>query len=407
MDTKPHYFRIGIFVLTALALIVVAVVLFGAGLFAQNRLCVESYFTESITGLSIGSPVDFRGVQIGQVEEIGFVGSVYGVDQNTPAGATYASYVRVVSGILRSKFPVQGTVQIETLLGQMVRRGLRTRISSNLLTQQAYLEMNFLDPNRFPVERVPWTPNCTVIPSAPSEFGTITTAIDRIVNQLQAIDAKGLSESLERVFTSLNTAITEANLAELSKEARGLLRAGQEKIEALQMDKINAGAQQFVASLNRAVEDANVPGLSRQLRGILDQADQKIAAVDAKRISAELERLLQALDQAVADANVPAVSGQAQALMAELRTTNRYLQTLFAPPAGVTPAPTVPEAVARLNQTLTNFNALISTERPGIERVLNDLREISDSLKELISTVEQNPSELLFSRPPKKSEVVK
>ena len=67
----------------------------------------------------------------------------------------------------------------------------------------------------------------------------------------------------------------------------------------------------------------------------------------------------------------------------------------------------MPEAVAKLNQTLVNFNALVSTERPGIDRILSDLREITDSLKELIATLEQNPSELLFSKPPKRSEVVK
>ncbi len=407
MDAKPHYFRIGLFVLAALTLIVVAVVLFGAGLFAQSKLYVESYFVESITGLSIGSPVAFRGVQIGQVEQIGFVGSEYPLDPNAVAGARYASFVRVVSGVLRSKLPEPGYPQAEALLERMVAQGLRVRVSSNLLTQQASLEMDFLDPNRYVLEPVPWKPKYPVIPSAPGEFTTMKDSIDKILGQLQAIDAKGLSESLEKVFTSLNTAITEADLAQLSKEARGVLQAGRGKIEALEMEKINAGAQQFVASLNRAVEDANVPGLSRQIRGILDQTDQKLAAVDAQKISADIERLLTSLDRAVADANVPALSGQAQALMAELRTTNQYLQTLFAPPAGVTPAPNVPEAVARLSKTLANFNALISTERPGIERVLNDLREIADSLKGLISTLEQNPSELLFSRPPKKSEVVK
>jgi len=407
MDAKPHYFRIGLFVLVALVLIVTAVVLFGAGLFAQNKLHVESYFTESITGLSIGSPVAFRGVQIGQVEQIGFVGSVYSLDQNTPAGANYASYVRVVSGVLRSKFPVQGTQQIEALLERMVQRGLRARISSNLLTQQAYLEINFVDPNRFPVERVPWVPRDTIIPSAPGEFTTMKDSIDKILNQLQAIDAKGLSESLEKVFTSLNTAITEADLAQLSKEARGVLQATQQKIAALEMDKLNAGAQRFVASLNQAVNEANVPQLSRQIRGILDQTDRKLSAVDAKKINDDVEHLLTSLDRAVADANIPAVSQQTQALMAELRTTNKYLQTLFAPPPGGTPAPNVPEAVVRLNQTLSRFNALIATERPGIERVLTDLREITDSLKELISSLEQNPSGLLFSKPPKKSEVLK
>ena len=407
MDAKPHYFRIGLFVLVALTLIVVAVVLFGAGLFAQNQLYVESYFVESITGLSVGSPVEFRGVRIGQVEQIGFVGSEYSLDPNTAAGARYASFVRVVSGVLRSKLPEPGYPQAEALLERMVAHGLRVRVSSNLLTQQASLEIDFFDPNRFVLESVPWKPKYPVIPSAPGELTTIKDSIDKILSQLQAIDAKGLSESLEKVFTSLNTAITEADLAQLSKEARGVLQAGRAKIEALEMEKINAGAQRFVASLNQAVQDANVPGLSRQIRGILEQTDQKIAAMDAKKINADVERVLTALDRAVADANVPAVSGQAQALMAELRTTNKYLQQLLAPPPGVSPPPSVPEAVARLSQTLARFNALIATERPGIERVLNDLREITDSLKELISTLEQNPSELLFSKPPKKSEVVK
>ena len=70
MSTKPHYFRIGIFVILALALVVAAVVVFGAGLLAQDKMYFETYFDESITGLSVGSPVEFRGVRIGQVETI-------------------------------------------------------------------------------------------------------------------------------------------------------------------------------------------------------------------------------------------------------------------------------------------------------------------------------------------------
>jgi paraquat-inducible protein B len=406
MDAKPHYFRIGVFVLTALVLLVVAVVLFGAGVFTQNKLHVESYFTESITGLSVGSAVEFRGVLIGQVEQIGFVGSVYNVDQNTPAGARYASQVRVVSGILRAKIPERGTPQIETLLERMVARGLRARISSNLLTQQAFLEVNFLDPNRFPMEKIAWVPQYTVIPSAPSEFTTLKGSLDKILNQLQEIDAKGLADSLEKVFTALNTAITEANIAQLSKDARGLLRAGQQKLEVLDVNQINASAQRFLTSLNQAVAEANIPQLSRQARGLLTQTDQKIAALDAKKINDDIERLLASLNRAVVDANTPALSRQAQTLMDELRTTNKYLQALLKPPEGVSPPPSASEAVARLNQTLARLNGLIATERPGIERILNDLREITDNLKELISSLEQNPSELLFSKPPKKSEVL-
>jgi paraquat-inducible protein B len=407
MDAKPHYFRVGVFVLVALALIVVAVVLFGAGLFAQDRVHAESYFSESITGLSVGSPVEFRGVRIGQVEQIGFVGSIYDLKRDSNAWSKYASYVRVVIAVLRDKLPDLGHQEFETLLRPMIERGLRVRVSSNILTGQAFLEVNYLDPARFPVGEIPWTPQCPVIPAAPGELTTIKDSIDSILTQLREIDVKNLVNSLDRLFTSLDSAISESHLVELSREAHDLLRASREKVDALEMDKINAGARQFVASLNRAVDEANIPQLSQQIRGVLTQADQKLAALNARKINADIERLLASLDRAVADANVPAISRQAQDLMAELRTTNLYLQKLLAPPEGMPHPPNVPEAVVRLNQTLANFNALISTERPGIERVLSDLRGITDNLKELISMLEKNPSELLFSKPPKKSEVVK
>jgi ABC-type transporter Mla subunit MlaD len=361
MDAKPNYFRLGLFVLAALALIVVAVILFGAGLFVQNRLRIESYFQESITGLSVGSPVELRGVRIGQVEEIGFVGSVYKPDPNAPGDARYASWVRVVSGVLRSKLPEPGYPQIGALLERMVARGLRVRVSSNLLTQQAYLEVNFADPNRFPVQPVPWVPKYPVIPSAPNEFTTIKDSIDKILTQLQEVDAPSLAVSLKKLFASMDTAISQADVARLSEEAYDLLQAGRQKVDALDMAGINA----------------------------------------------RIERVLTSLNQAVAEANVPALSGNAQTLIAELRKTNEYLQTLLAPPPGVTPSPNVPEVVARLNEVVGNLNSLITTERPGIERVLNDLRAITDSLRELVASLEQNPSQLLFSRPPKKPGVVK
>ncbi len=361
MDAKPHYFKIGIFVLIAVALITVAIILFGAGLFAQNELYVESYFAESITGLSVGSPLEFRGVRIGHVARIGFVGNQYKLDEESGAQAKYASYVRVVSGVLRAKLPELDDRRIETVLEQMIERGLRVRVTSNILTGQAYLEANYLDPNRFPAEEVPWKPRYPVIPSAPSELTTIKDSIDSILTQLQEIDVKGLVESLDRVFASLDTAISEAGLAELSMEARGLLRVSREKIDALETGKINA----------------------------------------------DVGRLLGSLNQTVADANVPALSQEAQSLIAELRTTNDYLQDLLAPPAGAERLPNVPEAVARLSQTISQLNNLLATERPELETILTDIREITDSLTELVSTLKERPSEILFSKPPRQSEVFK
>jgi paraquat-inducible protein B len=408
MDAKPHYFRIGVFVLVAAVLIVVAIILFGAGLFQKNKVYIESYFAESITGLSVGSLVEFRGVRIGQVEQIGFVGNAYQLPPRVGSEPRYASYVRVVSGLLRAQLPGGPRGQdVAASLQRMVEHGLRVRVSSNILTGQAYLEMNFLDPNRFPAEEVSWEPKYTLIPSAPSEFTTIKDSLDKILNQMQELDVKGLVATLNRVFTSLNTAITEADLAQLSLETRALLQVTRQKIEDIETGRINASVEQLLDSLNRSVAEANIPELSQQMRGVLTTADQKLTALDTQKLNAEMEQLLGALDKAVAEANVPALSEQGVRLMAELRQTNEYLQVLFKPPEGVTPPPNVPAAVARLNQTLLHFNELISAERPAIEAILRDLRQVVDSMNELITSLEQNPSALLFSKPPRKSEVVK
>ncbi|OHB61837.1 MAG: hypothetical protein A2Y76_07390 [Planctomycetes bacterium RBG_13_60_9] len=405
MSTRPSYFKIGVFVVFAIVLIVVTVVLFGAGLFSRNVIRFESYFAESITGLAPGSPVEFRGVPIGKVERVGFVGSGY--ELTAAEASQYATYVRVVYAVPRADLPEFAGEQFEQALAQMIRRGLRVRVTSNILTGQAYLEADYVDPNRFPVEPVPWTPIYFHIPSAPSEFATIKDSIDSILNQLQALDVKGLVQSMDRLFTSLNQVVSEAGIAELSAEARALLAESREKVAALDMDRINADALTFLASLNQAVADANVAQLSGQARSVLDAANEKVAALDTAEINAKIEQLLALLNTTVADANVPGLSRETQALMAELRTTNKYLQDLLAPPEGMAGRPNLPEVVARLNQTVGELNKAIASERPEVDRVLIEFQRVARDLNELVSALKEQPSSLLFSQPPRKSEVLK
>ena len=406
MDAKPHYFKIGIFVLIAVVLIVVAVVIFGAGLLAQNELQFESYFAESITGLSVGSHLEFRGVRVGQVVQIGFVGNVYDLPEEERGISRYAGYVRVVTAVPRAKMPDFAAGQVEEILRQMIERGARVRVTSNILTGQAYLEMNYLDPNRFPVEKVPWQPKYRRIPSAPGELTTIKDSIDNILHQMQEIDVKGLILAFQKVLASLDRAINDANLGAVSEEARALLRDSREKVAALETEKINADALALLASLNQAVTDANLPQVSRQMQEVLIRMDQKLVALNVKKINADVERLLDSLNRAVADANVPALSEEAHSLMAELRTTNEYLQSLLLPPEGLSQA-NLPEVVARLGKTVSQLNKVLAAEKPEIETILNDFREITDSLNDLVSTLKEHPSELLFSSPPRRSEVLK
>ena len=56
---------------------------------------------------------------------------------------------------------------------------------------------------------------------------------------------------------------------------------------------------------------------------------------------------------------------------------------------------------------MSQLNKVLATERPEIQTILVELRETLDSLSDLVATLKERPSELLFSNPPRKSEVLK
>jgi paraquat-inducible protein B len=70
MSKQANKTVIGIFVVGAIALVVVAVVVLGSGKFFKQTLKAVCYFEGSVGGLNIGAPVVFRGVKIGSVTNV-------------------------------------------------------------------------------------------------------------------------------------------------------------------------------------------------------------------------------------------------------------------------------------------------------------------------------------------------
>ncbi len=349
MSEKANYFKIGLFFVVSVILIVTAVIVWGAGLFTKDKIHFETYFDSPVTGLNVGASVLLMGVEIGQVEAIDFAAAVYDISTDPGIASRYERYVRVLCSMSTEKFREQMGDMTDELrearTGNLVQQGLRLRLASNILTGQAYLEGVYVDPNRFPPLAIKWEPKHDYVASAPGGFSTMKDSVDKILEKMEDID---LQEIVENV-------------------------------------------NQLLAVTRKAVEDANVPGATSEMKSTF----------------AELRGTNQQIQQLLEDTNVPGVTGEMKNLFAELRGTNQQIQTLLTNPDEDAKKTNLPQIMARLDNTLENINRMLITETPEIDKFLRNLRAISDDVRELTAMIKEHPSEVIFSEPPARSEIVK
>ncbi len=313
-DTRP-LFRVGLLVLLGIGLLVVLTFLLGARRWFQPSVEVETYFNESVNGLEVGSPVKFRGVQIGEVSEVTVSTWVYQL--STPLEERH-NYI-IVRSVLRGRD--MGISQ--ATLREYLDRGLRFQTQLAGITGQLYLALDFVPRNDWGAPLpVSWTPSYPYIPSAPS-------LTNRIIHNAQSFLAS----------------LDEANIQQLARDLNALIVRIDERVAALPPEDVRATARNVAeasARIDRLLGELEHRQLPRNL-GLL--AERLRAATDDGRV----RQLLARLDQLLADSDslVYDNAGELRQILAELSRTLTQLTTLSAtlsqsPSALVLSAPPAP-----------------------------------------------------------------
>jgi len=345
------YFKIGLFVICAIVIGVIGVVVLGGGKFFQKKNIIETYIDESVQGLDVGSPVKFRGVLVGNVEEITLTGVEYG---------TRRGYVVVRAGISRNVFQFSLADPANPAFIAEVQRGLRVRLAPQGLTGQAYLEADYLNPKLNPPLEIDWRPKYPYVPSAQSKITQLSDAVERILRNVEQLDIQRLIGSVESSLKTIDKLASGANLDKISTQAVALLTEVRQT--NLQLKQVVGGSE-----LKDAVKDAAVAaGTARQ---ILERADKPLSQLiaDLPKASESINRVAQRLD---------------------------------------TVSATLPDTNAQFRQTLQQLNRLISGQQRDIEKTVENLRSMSESLKEAVDNSKKYPSQLLFGAPPPPSKVM-
>ena len=194
-NSNPNYFRLGVFVLAAIGVLIAVILIFGGGKIFQKSFMVETYIKQSVTGLDAGAAVRFRGVKIGQVTAIGLSGDMY--EKDLPFQER-RQYVVVRMQIFGDKVnPEQ--------ISEFVKNNLRARVKSMGITGVNYVEFDFVsNTNMTPPLVYEWKPEYPVIPSLPNQADEIISGIQKLITSLNEMHIDGTGKKLDTLLGNLN-----------------------------------------------------------------------------------------------------------------------------------------------------------------------------------------------------------
>lgn len=309
---------IGIFVVGAIALLVVAIGVLGSGKFFKVSVPYVMVFEGSVKGLNVGSPVVFRGVKLGSVSSIRMRADY----------ATKAFTILVYSDFEPSQIEFvnldQAAVKAITKIDryarmrELVARGLRAQLEmQSIVTGQLQIALDF-----YPDKPAVYTR----IDETIEEIPTILTPLQQITKKLENLP-------IEELFNKVNAAVdgigkliqspelkeSVANLDSALKDVQSLVR----NVDA-QVKPLSAEVSDMLRDVQKLVKNADAqvltlgPNLNKAIgdgRKLIQNADSSVGSVKVN-----LEGTLSAATVALE---------QAQALIQGLESTTRVDSSLM------------------------------------------------------------------------------
>jgi paraquat-inducible protein B len=153
------------------------------------------HFEDSVAGLSVGAPVKFKGIQIGQVIDINLE---FDYD-------AMAFRIPVVVEIERERVAISGkrTVTRKRGIEMLVEKGLRAQLKQgNLLTGQLYINVDMY-PNQ-PLRKIIYGGKYPEVPTIPAPIEEITRGITKIMDKLEKFPLEQIGKDLRETLAHLN-----------------------------------------------------------------------------------------------------------------------------------------------------------------------------------------------------------
>ena len=167
------------------------------------------YFTESLRGLAVGAPVDFNGIDIGEVRSLGIEYRRAHDEFRFPVEiAVYPARIRARYRA-GAEQPTADPGGDNALVARMIAHGFRGQLrSASLLTGQQYVALDFF-PHAAPRAANP-AQRPLEIPTVPGGIGELQAALTSIARKIDALPLEHIGAHLDQTLVELEKTVAGA-----------------------------------------------------------------------------------------------------------------------------------------------------------------------------------------------------
>ena len=404
------------------------------------------FFDSSIRGLSLGAPVEFKGIK---------VGSVLDVRLEFDKGST-SFRIPVLIEIEPQRIIERGIQDDGTsheTLNKLVERGLRARLQTgSLLTNQLFIELD-MHPGS-PINLVGSSTKYPELPTLPtSNFGAITESVEELLAKLNAVDIEKVTSvlvdtiqtanktmhSANKTINTANTIIETPGITEAIEDVRVALENFKNISQKLDNSNLIASAtktldiiDQTLISTDKFINNTNTlittPNINKAIEDI------RIASENIKKITQKLVDSNIATTASKTFSNVDAIINESKQTLEKANTAIGTAINIAKKVDELIASPSVTEAIKDMRVSLKSFKSiLLKVDSSNIQEAIdaghhalyslsktldktskvmepnspiqynlieltNEFEETARAIRSLVETLERNPQELIFGK---------
>lgn len=233
---------------------------------------------ETVRGLTVGAPVEYRGLEIGEVLAINMQsplpGTILEEDYDIPV------LINIYPGKVRQPDNQQGLEFVRKQIKQWVDRDLRATLRmGNVLTGALYVDLQHVDDPE-PTDTTSLL-GYDFIPTASDEFTQITQKVDALLDKLNDVPLDNIAKDISEVITAMSETADSVSTTSDNFNA---------KIDQLDVNMLNNQIEAISVQLTQLLGDysngsrsySNINSSMRELKSTLKEMQPILIRLNEK-----------------------------------------------------------------------------------------------------------------------------